>query len=110
MRAHGDVVDIRIPWMLLTFADPSSHLVYRVGASGVVTTEKVGAMGISLAGAGQVSATSGYAWPGWNTVQWHERRKAGWTDVRSAMLDPTGGDRSVTACPIGAMTPCASTR
>jgi hypothetical protein len=108
VRAHGDAVDVRIPWMLLTFADPSSHLVYRVDTSGVVTTEKVGTMGISLAGANGVGETSGYAWPGWNTVQWHERRKAGWTDLRSAMLDPAGGDARVTSCPIGTITPCSA--
>jgi hypothetical protein len=65
-------------------------------------------MGISLAGANGVGETSGYAWPGWNTVQWHERRKAGWTDVRSAMLDPAGGDARVTSCPIGTITPCSA--
>lgn len=108
VRVHGAVLDVRIPWMLLTFADPSSHLVYSVDRTGVVTTQKVGAMGISVLRGGELTAASGYSWADWNTVEWHERRKAGWTDVRAAMLDPAGGDAEVTSCPVGAITPCGS--
>ena len=31
-------------------------------------------------------ATNGYAWDGWNRVDYHERRKAGWPIVRRSML------------------------
>jgi hypothetical protein len=48
-------------------------------------------MGITLAGGGRVGATAGYSWPGWDSVQWHERRKAGWAAVRAAMLATSRG-------------------
>jgi hypothetical protein len=48
----GKVVELRIPWAMLTLADPSSHKVRVPKADGSVDTLKVGRLGIDLAPAG----------------------------------------------------------
>jgi hypothetical protein len=76
----GRTAELRIPWMLLGFADPSAHLVYQAHEDGTVTTRKVGPLRITLAG----RSAGTYAWTGWNRVRWQERRKAGWPALRRA--------------------------
>jgi hypothetical protein len=79
-------VELRLPWAMLTFADPSSHQVWVPKGDGSVDTLTVGRLGIQVAPAGQPAvATNGYGWDGWNRVDYHERRKAGWPAVRRAM-------------------------
>jgi hypothetical protein len=70
----GRNVELRIPWMLLGFADPSSRTIFTPQATGV-TFSRVS--GISVDG-------RRYTWKTWNRVQWHERRKQGWPVLRSA--------------------------
>ena len=82
----GKTVELRIPWAMLTFSDPSSHQVWVPKADGSVGTLKVGRLGIDVAPAGEAAvATNGYGWDEWNRVDWHERRKAGWPTVQRSM-------------------------
>jgi hypothetical protein len=74
IAGRGDVVEVRIPWMLLGYADPSAHLIYEPAGPGPARTEKVGPLSVAIDGA----SVGSYAWSGWNRVSWHERRKAGW--------------------------------
>jgi hypothetical protein len=85
--AGGDgFVELRIPWALLGFSDPSSHRVYVPKADGSVGTLTVGRVGIAVAPSGGARvATTGYDWDPWNRVAFHERRKAGWPAVARAM-------------------------
>ena len=81
-----DVLELRIPWAMLTFTDPSSHRVWVPKADGSVDTLEVGRLGIAVAPSGEPAvATNGYGWDEWNRVDHHERRKAGWPSVRRAM-------------------------
>ena len=80
-----DVTEVWLPWALLTFSDPSSHSVWEPRRDGTVVTREVGPLGIELAGAtGPAVAVADYAWEGWDAVDWHERRKAGWDAVAQA--------------------------
>lgn len=79
----GDVLEIALPWSMMTFADPSTHRLYVVTPNlddrKTVTTRKIDRLGISVAVEGEpLLPTTGFTWEGWDTVQWHERRKAGW--------------------------------
>ena len=71
----GRAVELRIPWMLLGFADPSSKTVFTPNPAGGVTFRRVS--GIRVDG-------RRYTWPTWNAVTWHERRKAGWPTLKAA--------------------------
>jgi hypothetical protein len=84
-----DFVELRLPWAMLTFSDPSSHLVWVPKGDGSVDTLKVGPrIGIQVAAKDQPAvATNGYAWEDWNRVEYHERRKAGWPTVRRSMQE-----------------------
>jgi hypothetical protein len=76
------VTELRIPWALLGFSDPSTHTVYVPRPDGTVSHRRVGALGIELAGS-EVE----YDWKDWTAVRWHERRKAGWAAVARAFAD-----------------------
>ncbi len=76
---RGTAREVRIPWALLSYADPSSRRLWAFGPDRSVTT---------IAG-GRVTVTAGaargtYRWAGWNRVRSHERRKAGWGAVARA--------------------------
>lgn len=71
----GRTVELRIPWLLLGFADPSSRRVY--------TPNPAGGVGFSRVGAIRVDGRR-YTWATWNRVSWHERRKAGWSTLKGA--------------------------
>ena len=76
----GRVVEVRIPWMLLGVADPSSHRAYTVRPDGKVDLPRVSSIGLTLDG----RSAGRFRWASWNHVRWHERRKAGWGAVRRA--------------------------
>ncbi len=81
----GRTVELRIPWMLLGFADPSSKLVHDVRQDGTIGTRRAGPIRAWVAPAGAPAVAAGsYDWRGWDRVAWHERRKAGWTALRRA--------------------------
>jgi hypothetical protein len=84
---RGTTVELRIPWALLTVADPSSRRLWQLAGGAAPTTRRASAVGITAAPAGRPAAAARrYGWRGWNRVRWHERRKAGWAAVRREML------------------------
>jgi len=92
-RTHDpSTVDVRIPWALLTYSDPSSHQVYVPHPDGMFTTQRTGRVGIVVAAAGQTLASDGYDWAQWNSVTWHERPKAGWPAIAAAMHQTSAWD------------------
>ncbi len=79
----GDVLELRVPWALLGFADPSSHLSLRGKPDGTMGTVKTGSIGITVQlGDAAPLKTAGYDWDDWNRARWRERRKAGWPALR----------------------------
>ena len=81
------VTELRIPWALLTFSDPSSHTVWDPRPDGSIGSREVGPLGIEVVGE---APPVEYAWDGWDAVEWHERRKAGW-DAMAGAFARTGG-------------------
>ncbi len=75
--AAGDCVEVRLPYALIGFSDPSSLRALVVRSDGTVSTLGVERVGLAVAVGNTLSATSGYAWEPWQTVAWHERLKAG---------------------------------
>ena len=69
-------LEIRIPWMLLGYADPSSHLVL-VPHGNQMTTVRTGTVGIMVHAGDATVSTSGYQWNDWETVRRNERLKRG---------------------------------
>jgi hypothetical protein len=95
VAAQGKVVEVRLPWALLGYSDPSSLLLYEVHPKGPTTTLKGGRVGIAVLSDGSaLLKTSGYAWDPWQRVAWNERKKAGFDDLASTMRElsaPAGG-------------------
>ncbi len=83
----GEVVEIRVPWALLTFADPSGRRLLTPRPDGALDTEIAEHMGISVVRDGEVAETAGFAWEDWNRVAWHERRKDGWETLQKAFRE-----------------------
>jgi hypothetical protein len=95
VAAAGNVVEIRLPWALLGFADPSSLTLYDEKPGEEIGTLDAGRIGIAVASDGDPPlTTSGYAWEGWQSVTWHERRKAGFEELADTMheLSAPGGE------------------
>lgn len=84
---RGSTIELRIPWAMLMFADPSSHRVFVPRGRGIVM-RRVSGLRITVAPGGTARP---YRWPGWNRVRWHERRKAGWSRVRRAFRAAAAG-------------------
>jgi hypothetical protein len=80
------VVEVRLPWALLGYSDPSSQMLLEVHPNGTVTTLKGGGVGIAVLSDGSaLLRTRGYAWDPWHSVTWHERKKAGFDALASTM-------------------------
>jgi hypothetical protein len=78
-------IELRIPWSLLGFADPSSRSVFVPRADGTFAATTVKRIGFATVGrGGKHERARSLPLRGWSTVKWHERRKAGWPYVRSA--------------------------
>jgi hypothetical protein len=113
-QAKGNVVELRIPWMLLGFTDPSSRQVMSYGEKDgkltSVTTEGIRLLpwinrrsdsGVpvgldSSAGSYPVSKLPMYTWPAWDKVQSTERLKISYTLMQEAFLnldDRSGHER-----------------
>jgi hypothetical protein len=81
----GSLVELRIPWALLGFADPSSRSVLMPAANGTFTSRTVRSIRVAAAAPGErLVRARALPLKSWNTVQWHERRKAGWPTLRAA--------------------------
>jgi hypothetical protein len=88
VAAKGKVVEIRLPWALLGFADPSSLKLYEEQPDGATKTVDARRVGIAVLSEGTaLLETSGYAWDPWQRVDSHERRKAGFDGLGEAMRE-----------------------
>ena len=82
----GATVELRLPWALLGYSDPSSHQVLVSRRDGTFASRTGGAIAVGLAGkTGPLAAAGSYDWRDWESVEFHERRKAGWPALRRAM-------------------------
>ena len=91
VAAKGSVVEVRLPWALLGYSDPSSHTLYEEHPRGDTTTLKGGRVGIAVVSdGGPLLTTSGYAWDPWDTVAWHERKKAGFDGLARTIRELAG--------------------
>jgi hypothetical protein len=91
VMGRGGVLELRLPWSMLGLSDPSSRRVVMPRPDGTVASRPVGRVGIAIAGPGTgLTRTAGYAWSGWQSVAWHERRKAGWSILRSVFATVAG--------------------
>jgi hypothetical protein len=79
----GSLVELRIPWAMLGFADPSSRSVLVPHADGSFTSQAVKRIVVAAAAPGErLVRGRPLRLEGWNAVDWHERRKAGWPALR----------------------------
>ncbi len=91
VAARGRVVEMRIPWSMLTYSDPSSHRVDVPHLDGTVTAmSSRGPLGITAVVGRNILPTTGYAWKDWNTVTWHERPKRGFATLATAFRQLDG--------------------
>jgi hypothetical protein len=75
---HGADAIVRLPWMLLGFADPSSRAIFEIRNGSVSLAHVRGVrLDVVLPGA-RLLSTRTIRWPGWNSVRFTERRKASW--------------------------------
>jgi hypothetical protein len=79
------VIELRLPWALLGFSDPSSLTLYVEHPKAATSTIKAERVGIAVATESSLLQTSGYAWEPWQRITWHERRKAGFDDLADTM-------------------------
>jgi hypothetical protein len=88
VAAQEEVVEVRLPWALLGYSDPSSLMLLEVHPNGPATTLKGGRVGIAVLSDGSdLLTTSGYAWDPWQRVAWNERRKAGFDQMAGTMRE-----------------------
>jgi hypothetical protein len=88
VAAKGKVVEVRLPWALLGYSDPSSLMLYVAHPNGTTTTMKAGRIGIAVLSNGSaLLKTSGYTWAPWQSVTWHERKKAGFGGLARTMRE-----------------------
>lgn len=81
----GSLVELRIPWAMLGFADPSARSVMVPRADGSFSSRTVKNIRIAAAAPGrQLVRGRALGLKPWNTVTWHERRKAGFPALRTA--------------------------
>jgi hypothetical protein len=85
VAASGNVIELRLPWALLGFSDPSSLMLFEEHPKAATSTLKAGRVGIAVFTNGSLLRTNGYAWEPWQRVTWHERRKAGFDELASTM-------------------------
>ncbi len=97
--AKGDVMEVRVPWMLLGFTDPSSLKVWdypyktssnkdKLEAAQVDGVRVYPAIRNSNSGDQKIEPL-GYTWNGWNDPNFHERKKKGFDILRKAYEDKT---------------------
>jgi hypothetical protein len=96
-QRDSEVVELRIPWALLGFSDPSSREVLDLGDDGSIDSETLPAdreLGLSVYDAEGEPLAEGaaYGWEPWQTADWSQRPKAGIGELQSAFEQTaTGG-------------------
>ncbi|OXM82833.1 hypothetical protein [Paenibacillus rigui] len=101
-QAKGNKVEMRIPWMLLGFTDPSSLQVMSYGdkdgklaamtTKGIRLVPWITERGSTVSASGKaadarsiaVSKLPVYSWPAWNKVQYHETLKQSYNLMKEA--------------------------
>jgi hypothetical protein len=97
-RLSNGVLEVRIPWMLLNFTDPSRRRVLQDGAAAVsfggdlatMTVDSIGiVLAVGLSGTWLTMPENGapvarYSWPTWEQPAWRERRRPVFAAMRSA--------------------------
>ncbi|CAG7639194.1 hypothetical protein PAESOLCIP111_04019 [Paenibacillus solanacearum] len=88
--ASGPVMEVRLPWMLLGFTDPSTKKAWRYPyEAGALKSEEVKAIRVEphvsgpAAGTG-ASAPMAYKWDAWNKPAYHERLKQSYPILQEA--------------------------
>ena len=95
VAADGPVIEIRLPWALLGFADPSSLKLFEEQPEAPTKTLDAGRIGIVVVSDGAAPlSTSGYGWDPWQSVTWHERRKAGFDELAETMRELSAPDEA----------------
>jgi hypothetical protein len=100
--AKGNVLEIRMPWMLIGFTDPSSLQVwdnpYEAGKLSSVETAGVRVYPVirsvsSVNGSGEQKEVEplDYGWEAWDAPHYRERRKESYSLLREAFADETLG-------------------
>ncbi|HEX6911985.1 MAG TPA: tetratricopeptide repeat protein, partial [Longimicrobium sp.] len=87
---RGDgVLEVRIPWMLLNFTDPSERRVLQdpegqvpaefgtttVDAIRIVAAARTGSTWRPWPASGRAADVAGFSWPTWEAPRWRERRR-----------------------------------
>jgi hypothetical protein len=85
--AEGETLEIRLPYQMIGFTDPSSRTGLVVEPDGTFETQRVNRLGITVEVGGHEYVTNGYSWDIWNMVSWHERPKAGIEKFAKAVAD-----------------------
>jgi hypothetical protein len=95
--AKDDVLEIRIPWMLLGFTDPSSLRVWDYPYETSAHKDKLEATGVDGVRVYPAVRDPGaevqkidplfYSWEGWDQPNFHERKKKGFDTLRRAYED-----------------------
>ena len=93
--ADGPVLEIRLPWMLLGFTDPSSRQVWSYPyEAGTLKTETAKSIRIephaetaSQPPASKPVVPLEYEWDKWNKPTYHERKKVGYDMMREAFRE-----------------------
>jgi hypothetical protein len=93
VAAEGNVIEMRLPWALLGFSDPSSLKLYDEQPEGPTKTLTADRVEITVvAEGGSPLTTSGYSWEPWQGVSWHERRKAGFDELAETFRELSAPD------------------
>jgi hypothetical protein len=88
IAAAGPVVEVRLPWALLGFSDPSSRKLFVEHPEAATSTEDALPIRVAVvAGDEPVLVTAPYSWDPWHEITWHERRKAESDELARAMRD-----------------------
>jgi hypothetical protein len=101
--ADGQVLEVRIPWVLLNVTDPSSHRVVSTGGDGsgsAAPTTVVDGIRIVAAASGPVgkwqllpasgrrSDVASFSWPGWEQPRYRIRRRPVYSALRELFNEP----------------------
>jgi hypothetical protein len=85
--ASGEDLELRLPYQMLGFTDPSSRTGLVVKPDGSFETQRVKRLGVAVEVDGHEYLTNGYSWDPWNAVSWHERPKVGIQKFAQAVAD-----------------------
>ena len=88
VAASGNTVEVRLPWALLGYSDPSSQKLFvEHEKEKTSTTDALPIRAAVVAGDDPVLTTSAYKFEPWTAVTWHERRKAGFDGLGQTMRE-----------------------